>query len=59
MIQEALRDEGRRRAIVLVRVADMLRVELDLAVVVVEVRSVVEADIGIRILPLSIYDTEA
>jgi len=37
----------------------MLRVELDVVVVEVEVRRVVEADIGVRILPLSVRGTEA
>lgn len=36
----------------------MLRVELELVVVEVEVRRVVEADIGIRILPLYVRGTE-
>ena len=46
---EKLRNEGRRRPIVLVGVVAPVRVELDLTVVEVEVRGVIEADIGIRI----------
>ncbi|MBI2627717.1 hypothetical protein HYW72_02170 [Candidatus Nomurabacteria bacterium] len=51
---ERLRNDTRRRTVVLVRIVDRVRVELDLAVVEVEVRSVVEVDTGIRILSLPI-----
>ena len=57
--KERLRDEARSRTIVVVRIANMVRVELDLAVIEVEVRRVVEADIRVRLLPLSVRDTEA
>ncbi len=40
--EERLRGEERRGAIVVVGIVDILRVELDLAVVEVEVRSVVK-----------------
>ena len=56
---ERLRNDTRGGTIVLVRIVDRVRVELDLAIVPVEVRSVVEADIGIRILSLPIYFTKA
>ena len=39
---ERLRETARGRAIVLVRVGDIVRVELDLVVVEVEVRGVIE-----------------
>ena len=48
----ALRTETRRRPVVVVRIVDEVRVELDLAVVEAEVRSVVETNIGIRIVEL-------
>ena len=44
-----LRNEARRRPVVVVGVADPVRVELDIAVVEVEVRRVVEANIRLRI----------
>jgi len=46
---ERLRNERRRRTVVVVRIVEPVRVELDLAVVEVEVRGVIEANIGIRI----------
>lgn len=46
-----LRKEARGRTIVVVGIADPVRVELDIAVVEVEVRRVVEANIGLRNLP--------
>ena len=48
-MKERLRGETRGGTVVLVRIVDVVRVELDLVVVEVEVRSVTEADIGIRI----------
>ena len=45
--EERLRDEERRRAIVVIGIGHMLRVELELVVVEVEVRSVVEDVIAI------------
>ena len=47
--EERLRREARGRAIVVVDIADIVRVELDLAVVEVEVRSVREVAITVRI----------
>jgi len=44
--EERLRDEARRRAVVVVGVRDIVRVELDL-VVEVEVRSVAELTIAV------------
>jgi len=44
---ERLRDETGSRAIVVVGIGHMLRVELDLVVVEVEVRSVVEVTIAV------------
>ena len=46
---ERLRNERRRGTVVVVRIVEPVRVELDLAVVEVEVRGVIEANIGIRI----------
>ncbi len=46
---ERLRNKHRRRTVVVVRIVEPVRVELDLAVVEVEVRGVIEANIGIRI----------
>ena len=46
---ERLRNESRGGTVVVVRIVDPVRVELDLAVVPVEVRGVIEASIGIRI----------
>ena len=45
-----LRDESRHRAIVVVGIVDPVGVELDLAIVEVEDRRVVELTIGIRII---------
>jgi len=42
LAEERLRSEARGRAIVVVGIGDVVRVELDLVVVEVEVRSVVE-----------------
>ena len=47
--KERLREEAGRRAIVLVSIVDPVRVELDLAVVEVEVRSVREVAILVRL----------
>ncbi|MEI8061363.1 MAG: hypothetical protein WCG99_03670 [Candidatus Berkelbacteria bacterium] len=46
--KERLREEAGRRAIVGIGIADPVGVELDLAVVEVEVRRVVELAIGLR-----------
>lgn len=48
--KERLRKESRRGTIVLVGIAEPLRVELDLVVVEVEVRGLREIAIGIRII---------
>jgi len=48
--EERLRDEAGGRTIVPVRIVDIVRVELDLAIVEVEVRGLVEIAIGIRII---------
>ena len=45
---ERLRNESRGGTVVVVRIVEPVRVELDLAVVEVEDRGVIEADIGIR-----------
>lgn len=58
-LEERLRTEPRGGTVVLVRIADPVRVELNLAVVEVEVRSVVEANIGIRMTVFVLPDTEA
>jgi hypothetical protein len=58
-MKERLRTEPRRRPVVVVGIVDKVRVELDLAIVEVEVRSVVEANIGIQILFLPIRGTRA
>ena len=56
--EERLRDEGGRRAIVLVSIVDIVRVELDLAIVEVEVRSMAEGRVPtIGNMPLSIHST--
>ncbi|HKZ35069.1 MAG TPA: hypothetical protein VJ179_04350, partial [Patescibacteria group bacterium] len=47
-----LRNERRRGTVVVVRMAEPARVELDPAVVEVEVRGVIEANIGTRIIEL-------
>ena len=47
-----LRTERRRRSIVVVRIINLVRVKFDLVVVELEVRRVIEADIGIRIICL-------
>ncbi len=47
-VLERLRNESRSGTIVAVRIVEPVRVELDLAVVEVEDRGVIEADIGIR-----------
>jgi len=57
--KERLRNEPRGSTIVVVRIVNEVRIELNVVVVEVEVRRVVEADIGVRILPLSVRDTEA
>lgn len=49
LYKERLRTEPRRRAIVVIGIVDPVRVELDLAIIEVEVRRVVELTIGIRI----------
>ncbi len=48
-MKEELRNETGGRPVVVVRIRHVVRVELDLVVVEVEVRGLVEADIGIRI----------
>ena len=50
--KEWLRTEGRHRPKLLVGIADMVGVELDLAIVEVQVRRLVEVAIGIRKLSL-------
>ena len=55
--EERLREKRGRRAIVVVGIVDIVRVELDLVVVEVEVRSVVPLAISIVILPLSTHIT--
>ena len=50
--KERLREERRRGTVVLVGIVDLVRVELDLAVVEVEDRRVREVAIGIRIIAL-------
>ena len=47
---ERLREDGRGRTIVVVGIAHPVRVELDLTVVEVEVRGVVELAIGVQII---------
>ena len=54
-----LRNETGRCTVVRIGIVEPVRVELDLAVVEVEVRSVIEANIGIRNLPLLIQSTRA
>lgn len=49
MMRERLRDEPGRGTVVLVRIALRIRVELDLTIVEVEDRGVIEANIRIRI----------
>lgn len=53
-ILETLREKPRGRAIVLVGIVNIVRVELDLVVVEVEVGSLVEGTIDLGILLLSI-----
>ena len=56
--EERLRAESGRRTIVLVGVRDIVRVELDLAIVEVEVRSVAEGRVPtIGNMPLSTHST--
>jgi hypothetical protein len=52
--KERLRNETGGRAIVVVDIVDILRVELDLVVVELEVRRLGEVTIGIWFLPLSV-----
>lgn len=54
-VRKTLQEEPRGRAIVLIGIADLVRVELDLVVVEVEVRSLVEHAIALGILLLSIF----
>jgi len=56
-VRETFRKVARRGAIVVVGIVGPVRVELDLAVVELEVRGVVEAIIGIRLLSVSIRTT--
>ncbi len=51
---EILREEHRSRTIVLVRLVEPVRVELDLIVVEVEDRGVVETIVGIRIFAFTL-----
>ncbi len=55
--EEKLREGAGNGAIVVVDIADIVRVELELVVVEVPVRRVVEANLGIRILSLPIRIT--
>jgi len=56
--EERLRKDGGRGPIVVVRIVDIVRVELELVVVEVEVRSVVERRVPtIGNMPLSTYNT--
>jgi hypothetical protein len=48
-MKERLREDGRGGTIVLIGIVDIVRVELDLVVVEVEVRRLVENTIGFRI----------
>lgn len=50
LYKERLRNETGSRPVVRIGIVDEVRVELDLVVVEVEVGSVVEANIGIRII---------
>ena len=52
--KERLRDERRSRTVVVVRVVDLVRVELERGVVPVEDRGVHELAVAIRILSLPI-----
>ena len=56
-IEERLRKEAGRRAIVVVAVVDRVRVELGPTVVEVEDRGIAEIAIGVRNLFLSIHVT--
>ena len=59
MCQQTFRKDTRSRPIVVVGIVGPVRVELDLAVVELEVRGVVEAIIGIRLLSISIRTTNS
>lgn len=48
--EERLRDEARGRAVVVVGIDDVVRVELELAVVEVEDRRVRELAIGLKVI---------
>ncbi len=54
-----LREEPGSRTVVVVRVVDIVRVELELAVVPVEDRRVLEATIGLRIFAISHQESPA
>lgn len=57
-VSETFRKNTRGRPVVVVGIVGPVRVELDLAVVELEVRGVVEAIIGIRLLSLPIRVTD-
>ena len=56
-LEERLRDEPRGSAKVVIGIGHMLGVEVDLAIVVVQVRCMVEGSLTIGILSLSITTT--
>lgn len=57
LLEERLREQPRRRTVLLVGVVDVVRVELDRAVVEVEVRGLVELTIRVGTLPSPIRCT--
>lgn len=58
-MKERLREGGGGRTIVVIGIVEPVGTELDLAVIELEVRGMVEADIGIGILSLSIHSIKA
>jgi hypothetical protein len=59
LFKERLREDSRDGTIVVIRIVNIVRVKLDLAIIEVEVRRLVEVAIGIRLLSLFIQVTRA
>jgi len=59
LFKERLREDSRNGTIVVIRIVNIVRVKLDLAIVEIEVQRLVESTIGIRLLSLFIQVTRA
>jgi len=57
LCRQTFRKDTRRRTVVVVGIVNLVRVELDLAIVELEVRGMIEAIVGIRLLSISIRTT--